>query len=81
MSLGIPVVISQTKGFWDPDIFYHNENIIFIEENSETAWVNSIQEIYNNDELLQKLSKNAFNTITKHYNLDVFHDKLLKILS
>lgn len=81
MSLGIPVVISQTKGFWDPDIFNHNENIIFIEENSETAWVNSIQAIYNNDELLQKLSKNAFNTITKHYNLDVFHDKLLKILS
>ena len=32
MSLGIPVMITDTQGFWQKDIFLDNENIIYIND-------------------------------------------------
>ena len=38
MSLGIPVVISLTDGFWDHDKFKNENNVYFIKENSIEKW-------------------------------------------
>ena len=45
MSLGVPVVISDTGGFWDKEIFLHNESIHFINPNEITNWIKSLETI------------------------------------
>lgn len=70
MSLGIPVVISRTKGFWDLQKFIDEENIFFVEINNIESWVSRIKEIYFDTELLKKVSKNAKDTILKNYKLE-----------
>jgi len=77
MSLGIPVVISKTSGFWDDKFFKNYENIIFVEENSIENWKFIIEEIYNDDELLKKISRNAKKLVNEKFGMRSF-DILLK---
>lgn len=69
MSLGIPVMISLTDGFWDIEKFSNYKNIIFIESNSSDSWINEINNAYRDNELLQIISKNAKDLVTSNYSL------------
>lgn len=80
MSLGIPVLITNTSGFWDREEFLENQNIFFIEDNNPNKWASKISLISNNQNLLQKVAKNAKNTVTRNYGLDSFYNKLLKLI-
>lgn len=77
MSLGTPVMITNTKGFWDRSNFTHNENIFFVENNMKELWTSNLKEILNNNLLLEKLSINSINTVNEHYSQEVF-DKTLE---
>lgn len=77
MSLGTPVMITNTKGFWDSSNFTHNENIFFVENNIKELWTSNLKEILNNNLLLEKLSINSINTVNEHYSQEVF-DKTLE---
>ena len=81
MSVGIPVLISQTKGFWDTDLFSNRENIVFIDENNLEGWKKAIDSIYYDNETLNNLSKNAKANILKNLNLNTFNTRLEKILN
>lgn len=76
MSLGIPVMISKTDGFWDTDVFINDLNILFI-ENNISNWINSIETNYSDISKLKNLSKNAQLIVRKNFNLESFHKKLL----
>ena len=76
MSLGIPVVISDTNGFWDRDEFYDNHNILFVNKNNIQGWVNKINDLINNNNLLTTVSVNAQKTVIERFNLKVFYNKL-----
>ena len=76
MSLGIPVMITDTQGFWQKDIFLDNENIIYINDFDYKTWVLKINEIFNDDSKIKKISKNAKNTIFENYKLEVLYDFL-----
>ena len=80
MSLGIPVMISRTSGFWDDNEFFQEKNIIFVEENTPENWVNKIELILNNDKLLNQISTNSRNLINEKYNLEIFYNNLLLYL-
>ena len=80
MSLGIPVMISRTSGFWDDKEFFQEKNIIFVEENTPENWVNKIKLILNNDKLLNQISTNSRNLINEKYNLEIFYNNLLLYL-
>ncbi len=73
MSLGIPVMITGTKGFWQKDIFLDNENIIFVNDFDYKNWVKKINEIFNDDSKIKKISKNAKNTVLQNYKLEVLY--------
>ena len=80
MSLGTPVMISKTSGFWDDSSFFDNENIFFIEEEEEvSAWVNKILKVYKDFKLLEKVSNNAKHKVINDYNLYKFDEKIKKI--
>jgi len=80
MSLGLPVIISKTKGFWDEDSFNDNENILFVTDNTPEGWNNIINKAYNDIKLLKEISEKSKETISKYLTLDKFHEKLLMYL-
>ena len=80
MSLGVPVMISHTKGFWDDEEFLQYKNIIFVEDNTPENWVKKIKEILNDDKLLDQISTNSRDLINEKYNLEIFYNNLLLYL-
>ena len=54
MSLGIPVMITKTQGFWQKDVFLDNENIIYINDFDYKTWELEINKIFNDDSKIKK---------------------------
>ena len=79
MSLGIPVVITKTNGFWDPEKFKHLENIIFMKDNNLDSWSNNLRSLIQDKELLNKISRNSINTVHKHYDQKDFFTEMEKL--
>ncbi len=81
MAAGTPVMISKTVGFWDYENFIDNENIFLLEDDSINSWIKRINEIYNDFELLDEVSKNGQDLIVSKFNLNVFNHKLEEIFN
>lgn len=77
MSVGIPVMISKTNGFWDDENFIDNENILMINSNKVEVWVNKLNEVYSNFDLLRKISKNSIDTINIKFDFSAFESFIL----
>jgi len=80
MSLGIPVIISDTEGFWDREAFIDEVELFFVKNNSLDGWVQCINEKYNDIELLKKISYNSKNKINNYFNLEKFNKKLIDFI-
>ncbi len=81
MSLGIPVMITETKGFWQKDIFLDEENIFFVNDFDYKNWVNKINKVFNDDLQIKKISKNAKSTVLENYKLEVLYKFINQICS
>ena len=81
MATGTPVLISKTIGFWDYDNFIDNKNIFLLEDDSINSWIKRINEIYNDFDLLDKVSENGRDLILNKFNLNVFNHKLEEIFN
>ena len=80
MSLGIPVVITETKGFWDKEKFNHLDNIVFVNDNSIDNWNLLLSSLPRNKDLLSKLSKNSKKTVQKYYDQNDFFTKMEELI-
>ena len=80
MAVGIPVVITNTKGFWDEKSFKHSENIYFINSNTPEIWSEEISYLLNNKKLMDRISMNAKKLIRSQLSLEQFNTKLERIL-
>jgi glycosyltransferase involved in cell wall biosynthesis len=80
MSMGVPVAITHTDGFWDKDLFSNSDNILFVERNIVSLWTQSIIHIMSDLKLQKKISLEAAKTIDRHYKSDLFSIKLFNIL-
>jgi len=80
MAMGVPVIISKTRGFWDTDNFLDGKNILLLENNSVENWVKTINEIYDNSDTLNLLALNANELVRNQYDMRKFYDKLKIIL-
>ena len=78
---GTPVLISDTKGFWDKAKFVNNKNIIYVNDNSVSGWVDEITKIYNNEELLKNISYKGSKLIKEHFKLEIFDKNLLDLVN
>ncbi len=79
-SVGTTVLTSKTIGFWDYKNYKDKENIIFLESNNLDLWVNNIKEIYDNTDLLSKISVNSKKLVVEEYALEIFDRELEKCL-
>jgi glycosyltransferase involved in cell wall biosynthesis len=80
MSMGVPVAITHTDGFWDKELFSNSDNIFFVERNIVSLWTQSIIHIMSDLKLQKKISLEAAKTIDRHYKSDLFSIKLFNIL-
>lgn len=80
MSVGTPVLISKTSGFWDINEFIENKHIFFQKDDKQASWANSIKDIYNEIERLESVSKNAKELIKNKFDLVNFYRRMEKFL-
>ena len=79
-SVGTPVLTSKTVGFWDYENYKDKENIIFLKNNNLDLWVSKIKEIYDDTDLLSKISVNSKKLVIQEYALEIFDKELEKCL-
>lgn len=80
MSMGNPVIISKTDGFWDDELFKHNKNILLLNKNNINLWVSKINRLYSDDIFYKYISKNARELIETEFNLNVLYKHMKKIV-
>lgn len=80
MSMGVPVIITKTEGFWDFVNFENNTNILFVENNDLETWTKKIIELYENLNLIEVISQNSRKTIDKSYDIEIFNNKIEEII-
>ncbi len=80
MSMGVPVAITQTDGFWDKELFSNSNNIFFVDSNIVSLWTQTIIHIMSDLKLQKKISSEAAKTVDRHYKSDLFSKKLFNIL-
>lgn len=76
MALGTPVIITETKGFWDIGNFENKENIVFVKNNDTENWINEIKNLIINEKLRINIAKNSIDTIEKFYKQEYFNKTL-----
>ena len=81
MSMEVPVLISETKGFWDKNDFLQKKDIFYLEDNSLNNWVKTIKDLYENEKLLNEVSNNAKEKIDNNYELNSFYERIKKVLN
>lgn len=79
MSLGLPVMITKTEGFWHKELFTNNENIFFIESSDSNVWTKKILNVFHNEFLLNTVSSNAKKTVIENYKMDNLYQLLKEI--
>ena len=77
MAVGVPVIISKTKGFWDKNNFKNNKNIIFVDKNSTIDWINTISKYYKDIDTLNEIALNSKKIIKEVYDINYFYKKIL----
>ena len=81
MSLGIPVLISKTVGFWDFSKFRDEENIFMIaHDSSPKQWAQKITTLLQDKSKLSKISQNGENLIKSTFNLEKFNHELEELI-
>jgi len=79
MSVGTPVLITKTKGFWDKNNFIDEKNIFFVEENELEIWKKCIESSLNNVNY-QKIINEGVDLINSNYSLNQFNKILYSIV-
>ena len=79
MSMGTPVLITKTRGFWDEEI-KNNKHIFFANQNTLALWKELIQNILSNFSLLVDVSSNSKQIIKNKYSIKKFNEELMKYL-
>lgn len=80
MSMGVPVMISDTAGFWDRNNLIDKENILIVQSENVDDWCYKIQEILDNDTLLKNISEKAVTTVQKYYDKNNLFKKLGELI-
>tara|TARA_B100002019_G_C21274951_1_gene604977 strand:- start:6971 stop:8092 length:1122 start_codon:yes stop_codon:yes gene_type:complete len=70
MSMGVPVMITDTEGFWDHKSFNDNQELFLIKENSLELWASKIRLVFSDEIKLDLVSKNARELINKKFSIN-----------
>ena len=74
MAIGIPVIATDHSGI--PELVIHNETGLLVPEKDTQAISYSIQTLMNDQELFDRLKKNARQLVEKEYDIELLNEKL-----
>ena len=77
MSIGVPVIISLTSGFWDNENFIDEVNIFFEKDNNLDSWEMKIDNLFNEVDKLKYVSTNSAELIANNFDIKLFNDFML----
>ena len=77
MSIGVPVIISLTSGFWDNENFIDEVNIFFEKENNINSWEKKIDSLFNEVNKLKYVSANSTELIANNFDIKFFNEFML----
>ena len=80
MAMNVPVMITDTSGFWDKDAFIDNKNIFFIKKNNIDIWKKRINEVIEDKDLLKEVTRNSNKLVNEQYNTNLFYKALQEII-
>ena len=75
MSMNVPVIITETIGFWDKDVFIDNVNIFFVSKNKLDTWTKKIRDVLTNEIQTKLVIDNSKNLFQKSTILIYFTEK------
>ena len=78
--MNVPVIITETIGFWDKDVFIDNVNIFFVSENKLDIWTKKIRDVLTNEIQTKLVIDNSKKLISEKYNTDLFYRKIKKVI-
>lgn len=81
MARGVPVMITNTSGFWDRLNYEHNKNILFIEENNAENWALNIKKFSKDQKKAAAISHQTLKTSSKLNNREAFFSLIKKNLN
>lgn len=82
IACGTPVLITETRGFWDHKNFKDDKNIFFAKNNDLSYWVEKIEYILNFDTLTKnKFIDDGIKTVSENYDFKKFSQKVEEILT
>lgn len=81
MACGTPVIISNTRGFWEPESYVNNKNILFVDSNSVDEWAGKIEKLYEDNDFYKKLGDESRKSVVQKYTTDIFNKKLEQIVA
>jgi len=79
-ALGIPLLISKTKGFWDYKNYVDMKNVLLIDSEDVTFWADKLESFFYDFKLLREISSNSNKLINDKYKLENFDIELAKLL-
>lgn len=81
MSMGVPVIISKTDGFWDHENLIHKKNIYVVDENSLENWLSKIEKLSNDNELLALLADEGRKIVNEKYNSKSIYSMIIELIN
>jgi len=69
MSCGCPVVLSDIKGLWAPDILVHDENCLKVPPGDANALAEAVHRLRDDPDLAARISKKARKTVETEFSL------------
>ena len=70
MACGKPVVLSRTKGLWDPETLISGENCILVPPHDPAALGEAVNRLLNDGPLRQRIGAAARETVVEKFGLD-----------
>jgi len=80
MACGVPVIITKTKGFWDPEVIEEFKHCIFVKPGDVRGLRKVVNELFENVELGKELANNARELVEKKYTSYLFAQRLLELV-
>jgi len=80
MSMGVPVIINKTSGFWDDENFTNDKNVVLLDDDINNDWVETIIKLQTDVKLYNSISLNAKQLVNKKFNIELFTDEIVKLL-
>ena len=80
MSMGVPVIISDTEGFWDRNNLVSDKNIFLIKNLNADEWVSKINTLINDKEALSNISLESKKVVNNFYKKDILIKRLSELV-